>query len=188
MEDLYFVLVFGISFFTFLISASFIQGRRSMSKWQNLAEELGLEFNREGLFFRNSSVKGVYRGQGIVLDIYTENRVMYTRVTVGLKGERDLEFSIFYDISIEKMGALLGDKIKLENSLMDKKIKIMGNDKYRIRQILDQSIQSRISDLGPFNMLRVKDGKVYFQEVGTITELSHLKSVIDLTCDMAGKI
>ena len=100
MEDLYFVLVFGISFFTFLISASFIQGRRSMSKWQNLAEELGLEFNREGLFFRNSSVKGVYRGRDIVLDIYTENRVMHTRVTVGLKGERDLEFSIFYDISI----------------------------------------------------------------------------------------
>ena len=188
MEDLYFVLVFGISFFSFLIVASLIQGRRGATKWQNLASDLGLDYEKNGLFFRSSSIRGFYRGYDVILDIYTENRVMFTRVTASLKGERDLEFSIFYDISIEKLGVLLGEKIELDNHIMDKKLKIMGKDENRIKQILDQSIQSRISDLGNFNILRVKDGKVYFQEVGTITDLSHLKSVIDLICDLAGKI
>ncbi|MDY6865992.1 MAG: hypothetical protein SVY15_08505 [Halobacteriota archaeon] len=188
MNELYYILVFGISFFSFLILASLFQGRRGVIKWRNLASELGLEYEKNGPFFRNSRIKGFYRGYDIVLDIYTENRVMYTRVTASLKGERDLEFSIFYDISIEKLGVLLGEKIELDNPIADKKLKIMGNDEYRIKKILDQSIQSRISDLGDFNILRVKDGKVYFQEVGTITDLIHLKSVVDLICDLAGKI
>ena len=163
--------------------------RRSRQKWQKFADGLGLAFEGKNLLFRKSKIKGVYRKHSVLFDIYMENRTIFTQLNLDFENKKNISFSIFHKRAFEKMGNLLGKEIRLEdNPQFDSKFTVRGNDEEFIKSVLDQSIQDRVLGLGKFNIIRIKDEKAYFREIGIITDAERLKTVIELLSDIIDEI
>ena len=187
-EVIVIAIIFG-SVFLFLIFVSTIQSRKSRQKWQKIADDLGLAFEGGNLLFRKSKIKGVYRKHRVLFDIYMESRTIFTQLNLDFENKENITLSIFYKRAFDKMGNLLGDEIHFEdNPQFDSKFTIRGNDEGFIRSFLDLPIQDRILGLGKFNIIRIKDNKAYFREIGIITDSERLKTIISLISDIVDRI
>lgn len=181
-------IIFG-SVLSFLTLVALIQSRRSGQKWQKLADELGLSFEGGNILFRKSKIKGVYRKRKVLFEIYMENRALYTQLEIEFENKKNVSFSVYIKRAFEKMGDLLGEEIRIDqNPPFNSKMTVRANDEEIIRSVIDIPIQERILELGKFNIIRVKDKKAYFREVGIITDAERLKLVINLVSDIIDKI
>ncbi|MDY6964671.1 MAG: hypothetical protein SVM80_01700 [Halobacteriota archaeon] len=189
MEEALIIVIIFVSTVSSMALAAMILSRRSRQKWQKLADELGLAFEGGRYLFRDSKIRGLYRKRSVLFRIYMESRTLYTQLTLNFENTKNVSLFIYYKKTFDKVGKLLGGEIKFEeNPEFDSKITVRGSDKDLIKAVIDQSIQDRILGLDKFDILRIKEEKAYFREVGIITDTERLKTVIGLVSDIVDGI
>lgn len=180
---------------------SFLKGVFGPSKddvWSQLAEELGGEFIKGGVF-KPSLVQVAFKNWVITLDTYTvshgKTSTTYTRLRAPYISTSGFHFKIYKKGVFSDLGKMLGmQDIITGHEDLDEAYIIKGNNEELVRQLFSSNDMRALIMAQPKISIEIKDSEgffkktpegvdiLYFQEVGVIKDIERLKKLFLLVC------
>lgn len=175
---------------------SFFRGLFGPSRdeiWQQVAEDMGGEFLKGGLF-TPAKLEVKLREWTITLDTYTVNHgkssSTYTRIRAPFKSNNGFRFKVYSKGIFSDIGKMMGmQDIQIGVDDFDEKYIIKGNDEEKVKAlIINKDLRALINGQPKISLeIKDKDGAfnkvpegvdiIYFNEAGVIKDVERLKQL-----------
>jgi len=165
--------------------------------WQQLSEEIGAEYTRDG-FLKSGKVEARVKEWTITLDTYTvstgKSSVTYTRMRAPYFNADNFRFTLYRRGFFSDIAKFFGmQDISIGDPEFDADFIIKSNNQWKIVELLANHKIRDMVRAQPTFYLTVKDDEgwfkksfpegvdeLYFQVLGVITDIARLKALYEL--------
>jgi len=186
-----FVIFFGL--LAVILVFAFINRRARRAAWEELASQVGLNFDPGNYWGKSPTVSGIYRGHSLALDSFSrvvgKSRTTYTRIVVELANPTQLNLSISDESVGSGLKKMFGAKeILVGDEAIDAKFFIQGSPELAVQRLLSgTSLRQKLLETKSLS-IELKGRQIVYQKRGFEANTERLLNLFDLLGDIAGGV
>jgi hypothetical protein len=186
-----FVIVFG--FLAVFLIISLVNYRTRRAAWQELASQVGLNYEPGNLWGKYPAVRGVFHGRSLVLDAFARHvgneRVTYTRIALNVNNASELRLTISNEGVGSKLKKMLGGKeILVGDEAIDAQYYIQGSPEMAVQRLLSStSLRQKLLESKSLN-IELNRKQIVYQKRGFEANPEKLLNLFDLMGEIASTI
>jgi hypothetical protein len=183
-----FVVFFGL--LAVILVFAFINRRARRAAWEELASQLGLNFDPGNYWRKSPSVSGTYHGHSLVLDTFScgagNSRITYTRIVVELNNPSGLNLAISGEGVGSGLKKMFGVKeILVGDEALDAKFFIQGSPEVAVQRLLSNtSLRQKLLETQSLHV-ELKGQHIIYQQRRFEANPEKLLNLFDLLANIA---